>query len=168
MNARIAPLPHANAAPTAAGAARLPRITVAAVVPDDGRFLFVEERVRGALVVNQPAGHLDPGESLVEAAVRETLEETGWRIEVTALVAVYHWPDPPDRKPVLRFTFAARPLGHDPDLPLDAGIVRPLWLTPADLVEGQHRLRSPLVERSVRDFLAGVRAPLSLLASISA
>ncbi len=167
MNARIAPI-AAAAIPGPAGAARLPRITVAAVVPDDGRFLFVEERVRGALVVNQPAGHLDPGESLVDAALRETLEETGWRIEVTGLIAIYHWPDPPDRKPVLRFTFAARPLAHDPALPLDAGIVRPLWLTPAELVDGRHRLRSPLVERSVRDFLAGARAPLALLASISA
>jgi 8-oxo-dGTP pyrophosphatase MutT (NUDIX family) len=166
MNARIAPVP--SPAPAPAGAARLPRITVAAVVPDGDRFLFVEERVRGALVVNQPAGHLDPAESLAEAAVRETLEETGWRIEVTGLVAVYHWPDPPDRKPVLRFTFAARALGHEPQRTLDAGIVRALWLTPGELLDGGHRLRSPLVERSVRDFQAGASAPLSLLASISA
>lgn len=148
-----------------APAAALPRITVATVVPDGDRFLFVEERVRGRLVVNQPAGHLEPGESLIDAAVRETLEETGWRVEPSHLVAVYHWPDPPDRKPVLRFTFAARPLAHEPDRPLDAGIVRALWLRPDELAAG-HALRSPLVRRSLDDHLAGQRGPLSLLACV--
>jgi 8-oxo-dGTP pyrophosphatase MutT (NUDIX family) len=153
---------------TLAAAARLPRITVASVIPDGDRYLFVEERVGGALVVNQPAGHLEAGESLIQAAVRETLEETGWHIEVTGLIAVYHWPDPPDRKPVMRFTFAGRPLSHDAGRRLDTGIERALWLRPDELATEIWRKRSPLVERSLRDFLAGQQAPLSMLASISA
>ena len=159
MKDSIAPLPRADAA-------ALPRITVATVVPDGGRFLYVEESVAGALVVNQPAGHLEPGETLVEAAVRETLEETGWHVAITGLVAVYHWPDPPDRKPVLRFTFVGQAQGHDPARPLDRGIVRALWLREDELLTGGHRLRSPLVERSLRDYLNGQCAPLSLLPSI--
>lgn len=159
MKDSIAPVPRPDVS-------ALPRITVAAVVPDGDRFLYVEESVAGALVINQPAGHLEPGETLVEAAVRETLEETGWQVEVTGLVAVYHWPDPPDRKPVLRFTFAARPLSHDPGRPLDTGIVRAVWLRQDELLGGGHRLRSPLVARSLHDFLNGQPAPLSLLPSI--
>lgn len=153
----------ADAAPTG----RLPRLTVATVVPDGNRFLFVEERIRGQLVVNQPAGHLEPDETLAAAAVRETREETGWQVEITGLLAVYHWPSPPDRRPVLRFTFLARPLAHDPSQPLDRGIERALWLHRAELESGRYRHRSPLVRRSVDDYLAGQRAPLSLLASIS-
>ncbi len=149
-------------------ALHLPRITVATIVPDDNRFLFVEERVRGRLVINQPAGHLEPGEGLAAAAERETLEETGWHVQVTDLVAVYHWQDPPDRKPVLRFTFLARALRHEAERPLDTGIVRSLWLDSGELADLDGRLRSPLVRQGVADFLAGQRAPLSLLRSVEA
>lgn len=152
-------------APSAAPAA-LPRITVATIVPDGGRFLFVEETVGGGLVINQPAGHLEPGESLVDAAIRETLEETGWHVCPTDLVGVYHWLSPPDGRPVLRFTFAARPERHEPARPLDTGIVRALWLAADDLRDGRFRVRSPLVERCLQDFLNGQLAPLSLLPSI--
>ena len=156
---------HTAGSPRSSG---LPRITVATVVPDVERFLFVEERIRDHLVVNQPAGHLEPGESLVEAAIRETREETGWRIHIESLIAIYHWPEPPDRKPVLRFTFLGQALEHEPSLPLDSGIERALWLNMTELDQNRHRMRSPLVRRSVDDYLAGQRAPLSLLASISA
>ena len=152
----------------AAGTGRLPRITVATVVPDGERFLFVEERVRGNLVVNQPAGPLEADETLTDAAIRETLEETGWQVEITGLIAVYHWPNPPDRKPVLRFTFAGRTVSHDPSRELDTGIARALWLTADELTGGSHRLRSPLVARSINDYLAGPNVPLSLLANIDA
>jgi 8-oxo-dGTP pyrophosphatase MutT (NUDIX family) len=151
----------------AAAPPALPRITVATVVPDGDRFLYVEELVAGERVVNQPAGHLEPGETLVEAAIRETLEETGWHVDITGLIAVYHWPDPPDRKPVLRFTFAGQARAHDPGRPLDNGILRALWLRRDELLACTHRLRSPLVERSLDDYLNGQHAPLSLLSSIA-
>lgn len=162
-------LRHMDSKQRTAGGPRsngLPRITVATVVPDGGRFLFVEERVRNRLVLNQPAGHLEPGESLTDAAVRETQEETGWRIRIESLIAIYHWPEPPDRKPVLRFTFLGRALDHDPDQELDTGIERALWLSRSDLDHDRHQMRSPLVRRSLEDYLAGQQAPLTLLASI--
>ena len=105
-----------------------PDVTVAVVVERDGRFLLVEERVRGALVVNQPAGHLEPGESLQDAAVREALEETGWRVALTRLVAVYLWPSPDDGLSYLRFTFAADAIAPVDGAQLDTGIERVLWL----------------------------------------
>lgn len=157
-----------NDTPSQGSGCALPRITVASVVPDGDRFLFVEERVRGRRVINQPAGHLEPNEQLTQAAVRETLEETGWHIELTGLLAVYHWPDPPDRKPVLRFTFAGRALDHDADRTLDRGIIRALWLSAAELEQEAGRLRSPLVQRSLADFQTRPLVPLSLIGSISA
>jgi 8-oxo-dGTP pyrophosphatase MutT (NUDIX family) len=142
-----------------------PHITVATVIERDGRFLLVEERARGELVVNQPAGHLDPGETIVAAAVRETLEETAWRIEVTALIAIYQWTSPDDEH-FLRFTFAGEALAHEAGRRLDTGIERALWLTPEELTGGRYTPRSPLVVRSVTDYRAGTRAPLALLASL--
>ena len=106
-----------------------PDVTVASIVPRDGKFLLVEEIVRGELVLNQPAGHLEPGESLPAAARREALEETGWEIELTALVGVYQWTNPDSDSHFLRFTFAATPVRQDPKRQLDSGIVRALWLS---------------------------------------
>jgi 8-oxo-dGTP pyrophosphatase MutT (NUDIX family) len=91
-----------------------PDVTVATIIPRDGRFLVVEERIRGELVVNQPAGHLEPLESLADAARRETLEETGWTVELTDLIGVYQWTRPEDGWQVLRVTFAGLPVAHDP------------------------------------------------------
>jgi 8-oxo-dGTP pyrophosphatase MutT (NUDIX family) len=117
-------------------------------VPCNGRLLLVEERARGELVLNQPAGHLEAGESLIEAAARETLEESGWEVAITHLVGVYRWCAEGDVRhhqaasgettPVagptfLRFAFAAEPVRHHPERPLDRGIERTLWLTPAEL-----------------------------------
>lgn len=139
----------------------LPDVTVAALVLEAGRLLLVEEDVRGELVINQPAGHLEPEESLVDAMVRECREETGWTVEPTGLVGVYQWIDPETRRQYLRVAFAARPLGHDAGAPLDAGIVRPLWLTPEELRACRGRHRSPLVMRAAQDFLDGCSFPLS-------
>ncbi len=136
-----------------------PDVTVATIVVRDGRLLLVEERIDGELVLNQPAGHLEPGESLVEAAVRETLEETGWHVRPTALVGTYQW-DAPNGQQYLRFAFAAEPLTHAADRPLDVGIERALWLAPEALAAEAARHRSPLVWRVVSDWLAGRRHPL--------
>ena len=145
-----------------------PSVTVAAVMEREGRFLFVEERSEGRLVLNQPAGHLEPDESLLEAALRETREETGWDVRLNAFVGAYQWkapvnPDGSGGRHYLRFAFAAEPVSHDPARPLDEGIVRALWMTPSELqgASGQHR--SPLVWRVAADFLAGRRHPLELV-----
>jgi 8-oxo-dGTP pyrophosphatase MutT (NUDIX family) len=142
-----------------------PDVTVACVVVRDGRLLVVEEQVRGRLVINQPAGHLEPDESLFEAARRETLEETGWNVELTAFIGAYQWTAPAsaddaNRRHFLRMAFAATPISHEPERALDEGIVRALWLTPAELSAEAPRHRSPLVWRVVAGFLAGRRHPL--------
>lgn len=140
-----------------------PDVTVAVVAARDGRLLCVEERIDGRRVLNQPAGHLEPGERLVEAAVRETREEAGWNVRVTALVGIHQWENPTSNVRYLRFAFAADPLDEIPDAQLDTGIVRALWLAPAELEAAAARHRSPLVWRAASDFLGGCRYPLALL-----
>ncbi|MFT3806463.1 NUDIX hydrolase [Arenimonas sp.] len=140
-----------------------PDVTVAALVVRDGRLLMVEERVRGALVLNQPAGHLEPDETLIDAARRETLEETGWEVEPTAFVGAYQWKSPDTGRHYLRMAFEAAAQRHHPDRALDEGIERALWLAPAELLAARERHRSPLVWRVVEDFLGGRRYPLGAL-----
>ena len=140
-----------------------PDVTVATVVVSDGRLLCVEERVNGRLVLNQPAGHLEPDETLADAALRETREETGWDVRLTAFLGAYQWKAPETGRHYLRFAFAAEPERHDPGRLLDEGIVRALWMTPQELQDAQDRHRSPLVWRVVADHLAGHRSPLDLL-----
>jgi len=142
-----------------------PHVTVATVVVRDGRLLQVIERIDGREVVNQPAGHLEPGETLHAAAVRETLEETGWNVQLTHFIGCYQW-TAPDGEPYLRFAFAAEPLSHDPERPLDTGIVAAAWMTPAELRAEPARLRSPLVWQVVADYLGGQRQPLSLVRAL--
>jgi 8-oxo-dGTP pyrophosphatase MutT (NUDIX family) len=144
-----------------------PDVTVATVVVADGRLLCVEERVNGRLVINQPAGHLEPDESLLEAALRETREETGWDVRLTAFLGAYQWKAPETERHYLRFAFAAEPERHDPAHPLDDGIVQALWLTPDELLAQRERHRSPLVWQVVADHLAGHRSPLSVLQHLS-
>ena len=143
-----------------------PEVTVAAVVERDGRFLMVEERIGGRLVLNQPAGHLEDRETLVEAAVRETREETAWRFHPEALVGTYLWRNPVNGRSFLRFTFCGEVDDHRAQQALDAGIVRALWLTPAELQAQPARLRSPLVMRCIEDFLQGRRQPLESVSSL--
>ena len=140
-----------------------PDVTVATVVVAEGRLLCVEERVGGRLVINQPAGHLEPDESLLEAALRETREETGWDVRLTAFLGAYQWKAPETGRHYLRFAFAAEPERHDPTRALDEGIVQALWLTPDELLAARERHRSPLVWQVVADHLAGHRSPLSVL-----
>lgn len=140
-----------------------PHVTVACVVADGDRYLMVEEEVAGQLAYNQPAGHLDDGESLAAAAVRETLEETGWTVELQHLLGVHQWRSTEHGDAVIRFSFAARALSHDPDRPLDTGIRRALWLSRAEIAELGARLRSPMVLLSIDAWLAGQRLPLASL-----
>lgn len=143
-----------------------PSITVAAVIERDGRFLLVEERTSGGLVINQPAGHLEVNETLVDAVIRETLEETGYHFEPQSLLGVYQWRRQSRQKTVVRFAFAGRCPRHDHLRPLDQDIVRTLWLTPPELQQQRPRLRSPLVMRCIDDYLCGRRFPLEVLGGI--
>ena len=140
-----------------------PVVTVAAVAEQQGRFLLVEEHIGGRLLLNQPAGHLEEGESPESAVAREALEESGWHFEPTALVGIYLWRHAPTRVTYLRLAFAGELRAHDPARPLDDGVVRTVWLDRNGLAEAGVRLRSPLVLRCVDDWLAGRRYPLALL-----
>ena len=145
-----------------------PHVTVACVIADGDRYLVVEEEVSGRLAYNQPAGHLDDGESLLAAAVRETLEETGWTVTLQHLIGVHQWRSTEHGDAVIRFSFAAQAMSHDPARPLDTGIRRALWLTRAEIAALGERLRSPLVLLSIDAWLAGQRLPLDTLSYVSA
>lgn len=140
-----------------------PDVTVATLVVRDGRLLMVEERVRGELVLNQPAGHLEPDETLIDAAKRETLEETGWDVDPVAFVGAYQWKSPDTGRHYLRMAFEAAARHHHADRALDEGIERALWMAPDELLAARERHRSPLVWRVVEDYLAGRRYPLAAL-----
>ena len=143
-----------------------PEVTVAAIVEKDGRFLMVEERAGGRLVLNQPAGHLEDRETLLEAVIRETREETAWRFHPEALVGVYLWRNPADERSFLRFAFCGSVDDHQPTRPLDIGIVRTAWMSHEQLLAQTPRLRSPMVMRCLDDFLRGSRQPLESVASL--
>lgn len=143
-----------------------PSVTVAAVIERDGSFLLVEEEADGRRVYNQPAGHWEPGETLVDACVRETLEETAWRCEPRQLVGVYRWHYAPADNTFLRFTFACVPLGLDTSRQLDREIVRAVWLTADEIRTLAPAHRSPLVMRCIDDFIAGQRWPLEVITHV--
>ncbi|MCX7163513.1 MAG: NUDIX hydrolase [Betaproteobacteria bacterium] len=140
-----------------------PNVTVAALIEREGRFLLVEEETEDGLRFNQPAGHLDEGESLLAACAREALEETAWHFRPTALVGIYQWTRPQGDITYLRFAFSGEPGAHEEGRALDAGIVRAVWMTPDEIAAVADRHRSPLVSQCVSDYLAGRRFPLDLL-----
>jgi 8-oxo-dGTP pyrophosphatase MutT (NUDIX family) len=144
-----------------------PAVTVATIVEREGRYLLVEEETRAGLKLNQPAGHLESGESLPAAAVRETLEETGWTVAPTALVGAYRWEASDNGATFIRFSFAADARAHDAARPLDAGIVRAVWLTYDEIVRRRGDHRSPLVLRCLDDYRAGARWPLDFVAEVA-
>ncbi len=132
-----------------------PHVTVATVVKQADRYLLVEEDIRGKHVFNQPAGHLDPNETLIEAAKRETLEETGYVVEITGLIGIYQWHHEARDKHFIRHAFAAQAITQVENAQLDDGIIAAHWLTLSDLVTGDYALRSPMVLRNIHDFERG-------------
>ena len=140
-----------------------PHITVACVIEQQGKFLLVEETSGGRLVFNQPAGHLEPNESLLEAAKREVLEETGWYCQPTHVLRISKYIAPHNGTVYYRTTFIAEALHHDSNLPLDAGIERALWMDVDEIKQQQCKLRSPLVLEDIEHYLQGERYPLSLI-----
>jgi 8-oxo-dGTP pyrophosphatase MutT (NUDIX family) len=140
-----------------------PDVTVAAIAERDGRFLLVEERTAEGVMLNQPAGHLEPDESLIAGCVREALEETAYQFRPRHLVGVYRWPRPNGKTTYLRFAFGGEAGELQPARRLDREIVRTLWLTPDEMRASRARHRSPLVMRCVEDYLRGSRFPLELL-----
>jgi 8-oxo-dGTP pyrophosphatase MutT (NUDIX family) len=140
-----------------------PHITVATIVESDGRFLMVEESKGGRLVLNQPAGHLEPDETLRQAAVRETLEETAWEVTLTGVVGIYLYTAPSNGVTYQRVCFAGTPIRHDPQRPLDTGIVAAPWMTRDELVAQPQRWRSELILRCIDDYLTGPHFPLEVI-----
>lgn len=140
-----------------------PNVTVAAIAEDNGRFLLVEEDVDNLIVFNQPAGHLEEGETLLEAVRREVMEETAREFEPQLLVGVYLYPNPHRDIMYLRFCFAGRCIQHHADEPLDTGIIRAVWMTRDEIEANREKMRSPMVRRCLDDYLAGKRYPLEML-----
>lgn len=140
-----------------------PHITVASVITDQERFLLVEEHDGGRIVFNQPAGHLEASESLIQAAHRETLEETGWEVTIEAVLGVYLYTSTGNQVTYQRICFIGTPVRHHPHRALDQGIIAAHWLTYAQIKTKTHQLRSPLVLHCIEDYLQGHRFSLDLI-----
>jgi len=140
-----------------------PDLTVAAIIPDQGRYLFVEERIKRRLVLNQPAGHVEDGETLVSAVVREVAEETAREFVPEYLLGIYLWRDPRSLRTTLRFAFVGTAGERDAARALDAGIVATHWLRRDELIAREARLRSPLVLQCVDDHCSGKRLPIDAI-----
>jgi len=142
----------------------LPHVVVAAIVEREGKFLLVEEQTAEGLRLNQPAGHWERGETLLDAVRREALEETAHHVEPLALLGCYSTHYPRRDITYLRFAYVCSVRGFDADRKLDDGIVRAVWLTPGELAVSPIPHRSPLVMRCVQDYLGGRRFPLDFVA----
>ncbi|GMU44346.1 MAG: NUDIX hydrolase [Xanthomonadales bacterium PRO6] len=143
---------------------RLPRVTVAAIIPERGRFLLVEELIDGRAVLNQPAGHLDEGEGLIEAVVRETREETAWTVRPLALVGIHQLQLP--QLQFVRVAFLCEAVAHDPAVSLDPEIVRTHWLSRDEIAAHTIPTRSPLVLQCIDEYLAGRQWPLDVVSAV--
>lgn len=140
-----------------------PNVTVASVLERDGRFLLVEEVTEYGICYNQPAGHLECGESLIAAVIRETLEESACTLLPQYLIGIYNYRNEARDVTYLRFAFGGEITAHDPGRTLDEGILAAHWLTIDEILSVQAQHRSPLVLRCIEDWLAGRRYPLELL-----
>ena len=143
-----------------------PHVTVAAVAEKQGRFLLVQEHDAGNRVLNQPAGHLEEGESLLAAVRREVLEETAWTFEPRSIVGIYRWRHKQTGITFMRFTFAGTLLAHDAARALDPDIEKVMWLSDTEVRMQEDSLRSPLVLRCIDDYLAGRSWPLAILEDV--
>lgn len=140
-----------------------PHVTVATLVEKDHKFLIVEEVCNGQVVLTQPAGHVEQGETLIQAAIRETHEETGWHVTPTDLLGFYTYTSPHNQVTYYRTNFIAQANSFDDTAQLDKGIIRCLWLTLEELKANEHKMRSPIVLRSIEDYLEGQRLPLETI-----
>lgn len=140
-----------------------PHVTVAAVVEQQGKFLLVEEHTIEGVQFNQPAGHLETGESLLDAVIRETLEESAYHFLPTALVGIYQWHHASHDRTYLRFAYTGEITGYEEGRALDMGIIRALWLTPEEIHAQSRSHRSPLVMACMQDYLRGMRFPLDVV-----
>ncbi|HHL32458.1 MAG TPA: NUDIX hydrolase [Oceanospirillales bacterium] len=138
----------------------VPHVTVATIIEKDNKFLMVEEDLHGKKLLNQPAGHLDEGETLVQAAVRETLEESAWHVTIDHLIEFSQWTSPNSNTHFLRACFAGTAIKHNPDQKLDEGIIRALWMSRDEVAQNMHRLRSPLVLHHIDHYIAGKKFDL--------
>lgn len=144
-----------------------PHATVAAIIERDNQFLMVEETVHGQQVINQPAGHLDPDESLIDAVIRETQEETAWQFNPEAVTGIYLWKHPENGESYLRVAFCGSCDNHDKSQPLDDGIDAAVWMTRKQLIQRADSLRSTMVIDCIDDYLAGKRYPLDCLIDVT-
>jgi 8-oxo-dGTP pyrophosphatase MutT (NUDIX family) len=140
-----------------------PNVTVAAIIELEGKFLLVEETTERGNRFNQPAGHLEENESIIAAAIRETLEETAYDFTPQALVGIYHWQHPVNGITYLRFAFSGQLGAHHPERTLDDGILRTVWKSEAEIAAAGELMRSPQVLLCVQDYLAGKRYSLDIL-----
>ncbi len=141
----------------------LPHITVATVVERDGRFLMVKEASGDQIVYNQPAGHVEKEETLFRAALRETFEETGWRVELTGLLGIYHYTSSANNITYVRHCFIASALEFDDKATLDPDIIETMWLSDDDIQQLAGQLRSPIVLQAIEHYRQGIHFPLSLI-----
>ena len=144
-----------------------PHLTVAAIIEQQGRFLLVEENSEGQVVFNQPAGHLDENETLLEAVVRETLEEAGRHFTPEAITGFYQWKNPTNGFTYIRIAFCGSCSEREPGRVLDQDIIDTTWMSLAEIVEQQEKLRSPMVMRCIQDYMQGKRYPLDMISEIS-
>ncbi|MFA6040426.1 MAG: NUDIX hydrolase [Methylophilus sp.] len=140
-----------------------PNVTVAAIIEHDGKFLLVEEETNRGNRYNQPAGHLEDNETILDAVIRETLEESAYDFTPESLVGIYHWKHPVNQVTYLRFAFAGKLGAHYPQQKLDQGIVQAVWMSLDEIKQKQELTRSPQVLLCIEDYLAGKRFPLTAL-----
>lgn len=143
-----------------------PHSTVAAIVEQNGKFLLVEEMTDRGNRFNQPAGHLEDNETLIQAVIRETLEESAYDFTPTALLGVYHWKHPHNDTTYLRFAFIGSVGAHYPEQELDDGIIRAVWMTVDEIREKSALTRSPQVLTCIEDYLSGISYPLEVIINL--